>query len=99
MPILLALLPILGSALAGESAGAILAGISITQWIGISTALVGAAPEVLDLVSDLHEVFEALVNEIRASGDERKAANAATSKLAEWRNRPMLTPFNPSTPR
>jgi len=70
-----ALAAILGALLPSAS----IAGISLTTWISIASALSGEAPEIKKIVADLHPVFGTLVGALAQGASTTEAAWAAST--------------------
>jgi hypothetical protein len=68
MVALLALIPIISSLIGGASITSVFAALSLTQWIGIATALVNAEPAVVLAVRALHPIFDQLIEHASVVG-------------------------------
>jgi hypothetical protein len=77
---LLALIPIISGLIGGASITSIFAALSLTQWIGIASALVNAEPAVVVAVRELHPIFDALIESASTIGPTQAGT-------AAWRSR------------
>lgn len=72
------LVSILLAVIAGKSIGAVVAMLSISDWISIATLLMKATPDILKALNDLHPAFEELAKRLDAGPIEAGAAAHAT---------------------
>lgn len=96
MALLIALIPVIEALAAGTPIAAVIAGLTVTQWLNIAGAVAGLvalteieAPKVIAFFENLHPDFEALVSNVKQFGPDKAAAMAcqswpANDGAADW---------------
>jgi hypothetical protein len=94
--LLIALIPVIEALAAGAPIAAVVAGLTVTQWLNIAAAVAGLAylvetevPQVIAFLQKLHPDFEALVSNVKQFGPETAAAMACRQSppddaAADW---------------
>jgi hypothetical protein len=77
----MALLSIIIALVGGQSLGAILAGLSLMQWIEVAGALVSAEPTIVKLFSELHPAFDLISKSLKSGASPGAAGSQAYSSL------------------
>lgn len=91
MPLLAALLPILGPLLAGTPLATVVGGITLTQWIGLGGAVLGAAPSELTALNQIAQAIQPafgqfiskLTNDVKNANSPHAAAASAVGWFAQ----------------
>jgi hypothetical protein len=78
--LLVALLPLITDAVAGESVAAALSGLTIAQWVTIAAQTITAEPQIVAALKKLHPAIEKFVTDVR-NGVEIHAAAAEVHGL------------------
>lgn len=77
MPLISILLAVIG----GQSISAVLAGVSIMQWIEIASTVASAEPTIVKLLAELHPAFAILAQNIKNGASPEQAGTAAQQSL------------------
>ena len=77
----MALISIILALVGGQSLSAILAGLSLMQWIEVAGTLVSAEPTIVKAFSELHPALEILAKHLGSGESPGAAGSAAYSSL------------------
>lgn len=80
---MLALLPVVLGLASGGAIGPVLAGLSITQWLGIANGVLTIAPKARAELVALHEVFNKMDQQASLEGDPQRMALSAAQYFVD----------------
>jgi hypothetical protein len=77
----MALISIIVALVGGQSLGAILAGLSLMQWIEVAGTLISAEPTLVKAFSELHPAFDIIAKALKSGVSPGAAGSQAYASL------------------
>lgn len=77
-------LPIIMALVGGQSFGAVLAGLSVTQWTAIAEELLNATPSIIQAFADLHPSLQGLAELVAKTLPAEQIGAQAMTSFQQW---------------